>query len=108
MCESPVREEAADRALVQEIMCDPAKHPLAQSAMAIGSSDQKVDILLADDAEQFVRHVRCLQHERRRRRDAMTGQIIHDIAHAVLDGFGFMLRANLHEEDLFGIMQERQ
>jgi hypothetical protein len=36
-----VPEEAADRALAQEIMCDPAEHTLAQRAMAIGSSDQK-------------------------------------------------------------------
>lgn len=86
----------------------PPNTPLAQSAMAIGSSDQKVDVLLADDAKQFVRHIRCLQHEHSRRRDAITGEITHDIGHVMLDGIGIMLSASLHEEDLFGIMQERQ
>jgi hypothetical protein len=33
-----VPEEAADRALAQEIMCDPAEHPLAQRAESVTSS----------------------------------------------------------------------
>jgi len=44
---------------MQEIMCDPAEHPLAWPPMATGSSDRKVDVLRADDAEQLVRDVCC-------------------------------------------------
>jgi len=76
--------------------------------VAIGSGNQKVYVLLADDAQQFIGHVGGMQHECRRRRDVMTGEITHDIAHAVADGFGIALGANLHEEDVFGMMQKRQ
>ena len=103
-----MRQEAADWALMQELTCDPAEHPLAQPAVAIRTGDQEVDLLRANDVEQLVGHVRCLQHKRGTRHDAMTGQIIHDIADAVLAVFNLGLLANLHEEQLFGIMQERQ
>jgi hypothetical protein len=102
-----VREKAADRAFAKKIACDAAEYPLAQTAMAIGPGNQKVDALHVDDAEQLLRYVYCLQHQAGGRRNAVTAQIIHGIAHAVLGGFSLVFCADRYEEDLFGVMQER-
>lgn len=50
-----VRHEAGDRACVEEFARHAAEDPLAEAAMSVGTSDQKVRTFLLRDPEQLRR-----------------------------------------------------